>query len=275
METIARESGLQSRRSAQRIVRQLEKKEVIVAVTPKTGGRGRDKATIYRLNLDYKSSANSDTTVALSDQQTATPRSRFTVEKQRPAGRESATPETTKCDIQGPKQRHPGHTNSNEQSGRVSEEGGVQEPHTPILDSKLHAEDGDNKLQPTPSSKTTSSPNRPVQASKNIVAAPAPPDEDAIVSGVWDYYLAATGKDAKLNTLTPGRLKLGKARLRECIKKAVGLQQAEELMKIAIHGIAKSPWHMGRDPKTNGQTYNDWERNVFKDYETMERLWNR
>ena len=193
METIARESGLQSRRSAQRVVRQLEKKEVIVAVTAKTGGRGRDKATVYRLNLDYKSPVNSDTTVALSDQQTATPESRFTVDKQRPGGHESATLETTKCDIQGPKQRHPGHTNSNEQSRRVSEEANpeqsdVQEPHTPILN--LHRmEENDEQLrpnqtiipdhqnQPTPSSKTTSTPNRPVQASKEIVAAPAPPPE--------------------------------------------------------------------------------------------------
>jgi hypothetical protein len=84
METIARESGLQSRRSAQRVVRQLEKKRIIVAMTAKTGGRGQDKATVYRLDLDYKSPINSDTTVALSDQQTATPGSQFTVEKQRP-----------------------------------------------------------------------------------------------------------------------------------------------------------------------------------------------
>jgi hypothetical protein len=81
METIAKESGLQSRRSAQRVVRQLEKKRIIVAMTAKTGGRGQDKATVYRLDLDYKSPINSDTTVALSDQQTATPGSRFTVEK--------------------------------------------------------------------------------------------------------------------------------------------------------------------------------------------------
>jgi hypothetical protein len=100
METIARESDLQSRRSAQRIVRQLETKRIVVAVTPKTGGRGQDKATVYRHDLDYQSPINSDTTVALSGQQTATPTSPFTDDKQRPAGHESATPGTTKGDIQ-------------------------------------------------------------------------------------------------------------------------------------------------------------------------------
>jgi hypothetical protein len=116
------------------------------------------------------------------------------------------------------------------------------------------------------------------QSSENMVAAPAPPppDENAIVSRVWGYYLAATGKDAMLNTLTSARLKLGKARLRECLVRTGGnCANAEELMKCAIDAIAKSPWHMGHDPKTNGQTYNDWERNIFRDYETMERLWNR
>jgi hypothetical protein len=153
METIARESGLQSRRSAQRIVRQLEKKRIIVATTPKTGGRGQDKATVYRLDLDYESPINSDTTVALSGQQTATPTSPFTDDKQRPVGHESATPETIKRDIQGPKQRHHGHTNSNEESLRVSEEveptsSRVKKPHTPISNSNAHSPDEEGESKP-------------------------------------------------------------------------------------------------------------------------------
>jgi hypothetical protein len=188
METIARESGLQSRRSAQRVVRQLEKKRIIVATTAKTGGRGRNKATVYRLDLDYKSAVNSDTTVALSDQQTATPQSLFTAEKQRPREHKSATPATIKRDIQGHKQRRTGRTKSNEESRRVSEEDDqhqsrVKEPPTPFLKTKAHAADEEGikpNQTPTPqdqtsippSSKTTPSPNHPVKSCKSMSAAP-------------------------------------------------------------------------------------------------------
>jgi hypothetical protein len=55
MERIARESGFK-RRHVQRIVRQLEKQNIVVAMTPKTGGHGHDTATIYKLNFDYKPS---------------------------------------------------------------------------------------------------------------------------------------------------------------------------------------------------------------------------
>jgi len=79
-----------------------------------------------------------------------------------------------------------------------------------------------------------------------------------------------------LNTLTAVRRKLGKVRLRECLlKTGSNCEKAEKLMCITIDALATSDWHMGRDPKTNGQRYNDWERNLFKSYETMERLWNR
>jgi hypothetical protein len=78
---------------------------------------------------NYKSPINSDDTVALSGQQTATPGSQCTDEKPRSVGHESATSETIKRDIQGRKQRHPGHTNSNEELRRVGEEDD-EEPHT-------------------------------------------------------------------------------------------------------------------------------------------------
>jgi helix-turn-helix protein len=188
MDTIARESGLQSRRSAQRIVRQLEKMRILVATTAKTGGRGRDKATVYRLYLDYRSPLNSDTTVALSGDKTATQESPFTVDKQRPERHESATPATVKGDIQGRKQRHPGRTKSTEESLRVSEEDDqhqsrVKEPHTSIITSNAHA-DVEGGIKPAsalpdqtsiPPPKTTSTPNQGVSSfKKDSVAAPAP-----------------------------------------------------------------------------------------------------
>jgi hypothetical protein len=57
-------------------------------------------------------------------------------------------------------------------------------------------------------------------------------------------------------------------------KKTANPENAEKLMRATIDALAKSDWHMGRDPKTNGQRYNDWESNLFESYETMERLWN-
>ncbi len=38
--------------------------------------------------------------------------------------------------------------------------------------------------------------------------------------------------------------------------------QAIQLMLHAIDNLAASDFHMGRDPKTRGTCYNDWE-NVF------------
>jgi hypothetical protein len=127
-----------------------------------------------------------------------------------------------------------------------------------------------------PPSKNNITPNRHVQGSKReCAAAPPAPDEDAIVAQVWAHYLAATGRDPILNTLTAARRKLGKIRLHECLLRTKGnCKKAETLMCLAIDALTRSDWHMGRDPKTHGKSYNDWERNIFQSYETMERLWN-
>jgi Helix-turn-helix domain len=66
MNTIATEAGLSDRRAAQRVVRRLERKGLIVAETSKSGGRY--KATHYRFDLGY-----SGPTVALYQTVTATP----------------------------------------------------------------------------------------------------------------------------------------------------------------------------------------------------------
>jgi hypothetical protein len=46
-------------------------------------------------------------------------------------------------------------------------------------------------------------------------------------------------------------------------------------MKIAVDALADSDWHMGRDLKTNGKKYCEWEDHLFKSYEQMEKWWNR
>jgi hypothetical protein len=67
MDLIAEEAGFKDRRSAQRYMRRLEEKKVVVAITPKTGGHGHDTATIYKLDFDYESAIRRDSTAAPPD----------------------------------------------------------------------------------------------------------------------------------------------------------------------------------------------------------------
>lgn len=92
---------------------------------------------------------------------------------------------------------------------------------------------------------------------------------------VWQHYLTAMDKNPKLNTFTATRKKKGLARLRECCTKTDNLENAGKLMKLAIDKLAASDFHMGRDPKTSGKKYNDWENHVFRSYEQMETWWGR
>jgi len=45
-------------------------------------------------------------------------------------------------------------------------------------------------------------------------------------------------------------------------------------MKLAVDGLVTSDFHMGRDPKTAGRKYCEWEEHLFGSYERMERWWN-
>ncbi len=51
MTRIANEAGLSCRQSAQRIVRRMENRGILIAETPKSGGRRNP--TVYRFNLEY------------------------------------------------------------------------------------------------------------------------------------------------------------------------------------------------------------------------------
>jgi hypothetical protein len=167
----------------------------------------------------------------------------------------------------------------------------VQVLAPPILEFKTAQDDeGGGELQDQPSEikplETKPPETSPLSSSSqredfnNKVAAAAPdapaaPDANAILARVWDYYIKVTGKSPRVNTLTAGRRKLGMARLRDCLARTGGnYDNAGELMKLAIEGIANSDWAMGRDPKTKGMAYCDWERHIFKTEEMMERLWN-
>ena len=92
---------------------------------------------------------------------------------------------------------------------------------------------------------------------------------------VFEHYLGATGRSATVYSLTDTRRRQGEKRLQECLKKTGGdIEKAVELMVIAIDALSKSDFHMGRDKKTNGKRYCEWEH-VFRSYEQMEKWWNQ
>jgi len=99
---------------------------------------------------------------------------------------------------------------------------------------------------------------------------------DETAKEVFDYYLAQTDRNPKTYDFTSTRRQKAVSRLKECMRKTGGdKEKATALMKLAIDGLVASDWHMGRDPKTNGKKYCDWEKHVFASYEQMEGWWNR
>lgn len=91
------------------------------------------------------------------------------------------------------------------------------------------------------------------------------------LDSVWNYYLAAVEQSPKVCTLTPRRKKVGLDRMRELVDRGAPIENAVKLMEMAIDSITASDWHAGRDPKTNGQKYLDWERHLFGTTEKMEK----
>jgi len=92
------------------------------------------------------------------------------------------------------------------------------------------------------------------------------------VGQVFDHFLRLTGRSAVAYTLTPLRKQKGLSRLEDCMKQADGdLKEAIVLMLSAVDGLAKSDWHMGRDPKTNGRRYTQWEGHLFDTTETLQK----
>jgi len=99
--------------------------------------------------------------------------------------------------------------------------------------------------------------------------------ESAIITRVFGYYLNATDRNPATYRLTPSRRRLAATRLRDCLKLTKGdYEKSESLLRLAVDGMAASDWHMGRNPKTNGKTYFEWDKHLFKSYEAMEGWWN-
>lgn len=95
---------------------------------------------------------------------------------------------------------------------------------------------------------------------------------ESALNQVFDHYKIQTNRHPKTYTFTPTRKRRGMARLRECVKMANGnLTVATNLMRLAIDRIAESDWHMGRNPKSGGRRFCDWEDQLFGSEETLQK----
>lgn len=96
--------------------------------------------------------------------------------------------------------------------------------------------------------------------------------ETVAVKEVFSYYLTIFGRNGVTYTLTKARLKVGTIRLRECLAKC-GQDSARAIlmMKAGVDGLAKDDWCCGRDPKTNGKRYIEWEANLMKEAGQFEK----
>jgi hypothetical protein len=109
----------------------------------------------------------------------------------------------------------------------------------------------------------------------------APAEKTADLKDTFAYYLEKTGRNPKLNTFGEEKKRVGSRCYEHCLDRAKrGDSPAEHrtaaraLMRVAIDALAASDFHMGRDQKSGGKAYNDWEH-VFKSVGKLESWWNR
>lgn len=89
---------------------------------------------------------------------------------------------------------------------------------------------------------------------------------------VFAYYLTVMRRNRATYTFSALRRKKGLARLEEAVRMAHGsLVGAVELMKAVVDEVAQSEFHMGRDPKTGGKSYCEWEDHLFRSTEQFEK----
>jgi hypothetical protein len=97
-------------------------------------------------------------------------------------------------------------------------------------------------------------------------------EKNEAVYRVFTSYPKKTARNPNTYDFTSDRKKKGLARLEECLKRTSGnLEKAIGLMMTAVDAIAASDWHMGRDAKTQGKRYRDWDDHLFGSYKHMER----
>lgn len=79
---------------------------------------------------------------------------------------------------------------------------------------------------------------------------------------VFDLYVKILERNSKTYLYTDKRRHLILARLKEASAMRGGREAAANFLAKCIVVMTESDWHMGRDPKTEGKTYNELE-NVF------------
>ena len=98
---------------------------------------------------------------------------------------------------------------------------------------------------------------------------------DHALQEIFGYYLERIERNPKTYDFTSIRKQKGASRLKECLRKTGGdRERAKTLMKLAVDGLVASDFHMGRDPKTQGKRYCEWDKHLFNNFEQMERWWN-
>jgi Helix-turn-helix domain len=197
MDLIADEAGFKDRRSAQRYVRRLEEKKVVIAMTPKTGGHGHDTATVYKLDFDYEPAMRCDSTGA--PPITSLDDGGVTNQTMRgdSPGLEGRQHSRSKKDEEGKKREWAEPTSSS-----------VKKPHSPILNSKPHADEGDDGTKPNRTSvpdhqdqtqnSSSLSPQRVDSKSKVAAAPPAPPPPEYGTPEWWAARLATMNDQDKV-----------------------------------------------------------------------------
>lgn len=107
---------------------------------------------------------------------------------------------------------------------------------------------------------------------KALFALEPPVGKEQAVEEVFAYYLDKVGRTKSIYSLTESRRKKGLARLDEALTMTEqDLCRAVELMKTAVDELCYSDWHMGRDPKSTGRGYFEWEDHLFRSQEQFQK----
>ncbi len=129
-----------------------------------------------------------------------------------------------------------------------------------------------NHARPEPTANTGEVSETPASLFEPAVTTRESPEMAAALREVFAYYLTTMKRNPRTYSLSPLRRKKGMARLEEARRVAHGdLGGAVELMKAAIDEVALSDWHMGRNPRTEGKSYCEWEDHLFRSTEQFEK----
>jgi DNA-binding MarR family transcriptional regulator len=133
-------------------------------------------------------------------------------------------------------------------------------------DSTGHSQQSDRTFQ-TPRQDILNNP--PAPPIGRTVKKHQEPSPAVRVRRLFAYYLRRTEQNPKEYELTPARLNIGLARLKDCERMSGGdLDQAELKMGTAIDAMLASDFHKGKND--DGLPYRDWIENLFKTTEKLQ-----